>query len=66
MNELKVLANIIQSSIGRIETAVSANALAFPSPDSTLSLEPWLLCIHPGIRSAGSLVTSVAAQLIKL
>ncbi|KAF8498097.1 hypothetical protein F5888DRAFT_1803017 [Russula emetica] len=64
--ESKALANVIQSSIEQIETAVSVNALTFTSPDSTSSLKSEMLCIHPDIQSARSLITSAAAQLITL
>ena len=64
--ELKALANIIQSSIEQIEADLSTNALTFPSPDSTFSLESEAPRMHPDIQAAGSLITSAAAQLISL
>jgi hypothetical protein len=64
--ELKALANIIQSSIEQIEAVLSINNLTFPSPDSTFSLESEAPRMHPGIQSAGSLITSAAAQLMSL
>jgi hypothetical protein len=64
--ELKALANIIQSSIEQIEADLSTNTLTFPSPDSTFSLESEAPRMHPDIQSAGSLITSAAAQLISL
>jgi hypothetical protein len=64
--ELKALANIIQSSVEQIEAAVSANSFTFPSPDSTFSFETEAPRMHPTILSAGSLITSAAAQLITL
>ena len=64
--ELKALANIIQSSIEQIEADLSTNALTFPSPDSTFSLESEAPRMRPDIQSAGSLITSAAAQLISL
>ncbi|KAF8467039.1 hypothetical protein DFH94DRAFT_301018 [Russula ochroleuca] len=64
--ELKALANIIQSSIEQIEEVVTANSFTFPSPDSTFSPESEAPRMHPAIRSAGSLITSAAAQLITL
>ena len=64
--ELKALANIIQSSIEQIEADLSTNTLTLPSPDSTFSLESEAPCMHPDIQSAGSLITSAAAQLISL
>jgi hypothetical protein len=64
--ELKALANIIQSSVEQIEAAVTANSFTFPSPDSTFSLETEAPRMHPAILSAGSLITSAAAQLITL
>jgi len=64
--ELKALANIIQSSIEQIEAGLSTNTLTFPSPDSTFSLESEAPRMHPAIQSAGSLITSAAAQLISL
>lgn len=66
MAELKALANIIQSSIEQIEADLSTNTLTFPSPDSTFSLESEAPRMHPDIQSAGSLITSAAAQLISL
>ena len=64
--ELKSLANIIQSSVEQIEAAVTANSFTFPSPDSTFSLETEAPRMHPAILSAGSLITSAAAQLTTL
>jgi hypothetical protein len=64
--ELKALANIIQSSIGQIEATVTTNSFTYPSPDSTFSLETEAPRMHPAILSAGSLITSAAAQLITL
>ncbi|KAF8498100.1 S-adenosyl-L-methionine-dependent methyltransferase [Russula emetica] len=63
---MKALANIIQSSIEQIEADLSTNTLTFPSPDSTFSLESEAPRMHPDIQSAGSLITSAAAQLISL
>ena len=39
MNEFKALTNVLPSSIERVETAASANALTFPSPDSTFRIK---------------------------
>jgi hypothetical protein len=64
--ELKALANIIQSSIEQIEATVTTNSFTYPSPDSTFSLETEAPRMHPAILSAGSLITSAAAQLISL
>ena len=64
--ELKALVNIIQSSVEQIEATVTANSFTYPSPDSTFSLETEAPRMHPSILSAGSLITSAAAQLITL
>jgi len=64
--ELKTLANIIQSSVEQIEAAVAANSFNFPSPDLPFSLESEAPRMHSAVRSAGSLITSAAAQLITL
>ena len=64
--ELRALANIIQLSVGEIEAAVTANSFTFPSPNLTFSLETEAPRMHPAILSAGSLITSAAAQLITL
>jgi hypothetical protein len=64
--ELKTLANLIQSSVEQIEAAVTANSLTFPSPDSTFTLESEAPRMHPDIASAGSIITSAAAQLMTL
>jgi hypothetical protein len=64
--ELKALANIVQSSVEQIEAVVAANSFTFPSPDSTFSFESEAPRMHPAIQSAGSLITSAAAQLITL
>jgi hypothetical protein len=63
---LKALGNIIQSSIEQIEATVTTNSFAYPSPDSTFSLETEAPRMHPAILSAGSLITSAAAKLITL
>jgi hypothetical protein len=57
LGELKTLANIIQSSVDEIEEVLSADAL---------SLESEAARMHPSIQSAGSLITSAAAQLMTL
>jgi hypothetical protein len=64
--ELKALANIILSSVEQIEATVTANSFTYPSPDSIFSLETEAPRMHPAIMSAGSLITSAAAQLITL
>jgi hypothetical protein len=64
--ELKALANIIQSSIKQIEDAVTTKSYAFPSSDSTFSFETEAPRMDPIIQSAGSFITSAAAQLITL
>jgi hypothetical protein len=64
--ELKALANIIQSSIEQIEADLSTNNITLPSSDSTFSLESEAPRMHPDIQSAGSFITSAAAQLISL
>ena len=64
--ELKALVNIIQSSVEQIEVVVSVNSYSFPSPHSQFSLESEAPRMHPTIQSAGSLITSAAAQLITL
>jgi len=63
---MKALANIIQSSVEQIEAAVTANSFNFPSPDSPFSPESEAPRMHPAIQSAGSLITSAAAQLMTL
>jgi len=63
---LKALGNIIQSSIKELEAAVATNSLIFPSPNAPFSLETEAPRMHPDIVSAGSLITSAAAQLITL
>jgi hypothetical protein len=64
--ELKTLANIIQSSVDDIEAAVKANAFTFPSSNVPVSLESEAPRMHPTIHSAGSFITSAAAQLMTL
>ena len=66
LTELKTLANIIQSSIEQIEATVTANSFTYPSPDSIFSPETEAPRMHPAVLSAGSLITSAAAQLITL
>jgi hypothetical protein len=63
LGELKTLANIIQSSVDKIEEVLSANAFVLPSSNA---LESEAARMHPGIQSAGSLITSAAAQLMTL
>lgn len=62
--DLKALSNIIQSSIEQIETAVTANSLTLPSPDSAFTLESEGPCMHPAVLAAGSLISSAAGQLL--
>ncbi|KAH9024031.1 S-adenosyl-L-methionine-dependent methyltransferase [Lactarius deliciosus] len=64
--ELKALANIIQSSVDDIETIVNANSLILPSSNQPFNLDSEAPRMHPSIQSAGSLITSAAAQLMTL
>ncbi|KAF8259331.1 O-methyltransferase [Lactarius quietus] len=64
--EMKALANIIQSSVGKIEEVLTANAFVLPSSDAPFSLESESTLMHPSVQSAGSLITSAAAQLMTL
>ena len=64
--EMKALANIIQSSVEQIEAAVTANSFTIYSADSTFTVESEAPRMHPDILSAGSLITSAAAQLMTL
>ncbi|KAH9167780.1 S-adenosyl-L-methionine-dependent methyltransferase [Lactarius sanguifluus] len=64
--ELKALANIIQSSVDDIETAVNTNAFVLPSSNQSFNLQSEAPHMHPSIQSAGSLITSAAAQLMTL
>ncbi|KAH9012304.1 S-adenosyl-L-methionine-dependent methyltransferase [Lactarius hengduanensis] len=64
--ELKALANIIQSSVDDIEAAVNTNAFVLPSPNQPFNLQSEAPHMHPSIQSAGSLITSAAAQLMTL
>jgi hypothetical protein len=64
--ELKALAGIIQSSIEQIEATVTANSFTFPASDSIFTPETEAPRMHPAIMSAGSLITSAAAQLTAL
>ena len=66
MAELKNLAKIIQSSVDSIEATVNANAFVFPSSNAPFSLESEVPRLHPSIQSAGSLISSAAAQLMTL
>jgi hypothetical protein len=63
---LKTLIYIIKASIEQIEAVTIANSFTLPSLDSTFSLESEEPRMHPAIQSAGSLITSAAAQLITL
>ncbi|KAI9441018.1 S-adenosyl-L-methionine-dependent methyltransferase [Lactarius indigo] len=64
--ELKTLANIIQSSVNKIEEVLSANALVLPPSNAPFSLESEASRMHPSIQSAGLHITSAAAQLMAL
>ncbi|KAH9012303.1 S-adenosyl-L-methionine-dependent methyltransferase [Lactarius hengduanensis] len=64
--ELKALANIIQSSVDDIEAAVNTNAFVLPSSNQPFNLQSEAPHMHPSIQSAGSLITSAAAQLMTL
>ncbi|KAF8256673.1 S-adenosyl-L-methionine-dependent methyltransferase [Lactarius quietus] len=64
--ELKALANVIQSSVDNIEAALNANAFVLPSSNAPFSLQSEAPHMHPSIQSAGSLITSAAAQLMTL
>ncbi|KAH8978956.1 S-adenosyl-L-methionine-dependent methyltransferase, partial [Lactarius akahatsu] len=64
--ELKALANIIQSSVDDIGAAVNTNAFVLPSSNQPFNLESEAPHMHPSIQSAGSIITSAAAQLMTL
>ena len=66
MGDLKKLANIIQSSVDKVEELVIANAFVLPSSNAPFSLESEASRMHPSIQSAGSLITSAAAQIMTL
>lgn len=63
---MKSLASIIQSSVDKIEEVLNDNALVLPSSNAPFSLESESPRMHPSIQSAGSLITSAAAQLLTL
>jgi hypothetical protein len=56
----------MQSSVEQIEATVTANFLSLPPPDSPFGLESEAPRMYPAIQSAGSLITSAAAQLMTL
>ncbi len=64
--ELKALANIIQSSVDKIEEAVNTNGLVLPSSNVPFSLDSEAPLMHPSIQSAGSLIISAAGQIVTL
>lgn len=64
--EMKSLTSIIQSSVDKIEEVLTANAFVLPSSNAPFSLESESPRMHPTIQSAGSLITSAAAQLMTL
>jgi hypothetical protein len=64
--ELRLLGNIIQSSIEQIEAVAISNNFTFPSQDSPFNFKSEAPCFHPAIDSAGMLITSAAAQLMAL
>jgi len=64
--ELKSLANIIQTSVAQIESAVTANSFTLPSSESTFTPESEGPRMHPDIQSAGVLIASAAAQIATL
>ena len=64
--EMKALANIILSSVEQIEADATANSFTLPSPNSMFTLESETPRMHPSILSAGSTITSAAAQLVTL
>jgi len=66
LGELKTLANIIHSSVDKIEEVLGANAFVLPSSNAPFSLASEAPRMHPSIQSAGSLITSAAAQLMTL
>jgi hypothetical protein len=63
---MKSLTSIIQSSVDKIEEVLTANAFVLPSSNAPFSLESESPRMHPTIQSAGSLITSAAAQLMTL
>lgn len=64
--ELEALSDIIQSSVEQIKAVVTTNSFTFPSPESQFNLDSEAPRMHPVIQSAGSLITSAAAQLMTL
>ncbi|KAH9042198.1 S-adenosyl-L-methionine-dependent methyltransferase [Lactarius pseudohatsudake] len=66
LGELKTLANIIQSSVDKIEEVLSSNVLVLPSSNAPFSLESESPRMHSSIQSAGSLISSAATQLMTL
>jgi hypothetical protein len=66
LGEMKALLNIIQSSVNKIEEALTANASVLPSTNAPFSLESESPLLQPSVQSAGALITSAAAQLMTL
>ncbi|KAF8259745.1 S-adenosyl-L-methionine-dependent methyltransferase [Lactarius quietus] len=66
LGEMKALASIIQSSINKIEEVITTNAFVLPTSNTPFSLESEAPRMHPSVQSAGSLITSAAAQLVTL
>lgn len=60
---MKSLASIIQSSVDKFKEILTANAFVLPSSNAPFSLDSESPRMHPSIQSAGSLITSAAAQL---
>lgn len=63
---MKTLANILKSSVDKIEGVLTANASVLPSSNTPFSPESESPRMHPDIQSAGTLITSAAAQLMTL
>jgi hypothetical protein len=66
LGEMKALLSIIQSSVNKIEEALTANASVLPSSNAPFSRESESPLLRPSVRSAGALITSAAAQLMTL
>ena len=64
LEELKALSNIIQESIGAIETAMKANSMTFPSPHSSFTIDSEAPRKLPEVEQACALLASAAGQLV--
>lgn len=64
ISQLRALADIILSSIDKIEAGLDSSGQTYPSADEPFNMEEELTRMSPDIAEPGSILVAAAGQLI--